>query len=137
MADIFTPEKRSLIMRAIKAHNTKPELAVRSILHRMGYRFRLHRHNLPGRPDIILPKHQKIVFVHGCFWHRHRNCKLSHKPKSNQSYWNPKLERNIKRDVKNRRALARLGWKTLVLWECQTRNPDKLLSLLHRFLDNK
>jgi DNA mismatch endonuclease (patch repair protein) len=135
MADIFTPEKRSEIMRAIRAYNTKPEVLVRRIIHRMGFRFRLHRNDLPGRPDIVLPKHRKIIQVHGCFWHGHRTCKLAHNPKSNQEYWGPKLARTIQRDAKNHRELKRLGWKVLILWECETRVSESLLKSLEKFLE--
>lgn len=122
-------------MRRIRKKDTKPELVVRRIAHRMGYRFRLHRSNLPGTPDLVFPRLKKLVFVHGCFWHQH-GCRLGAKqPSSNQDYWLPKLIRNVERD---RRATARLtqaGWDVLVIWECETRVPDGLSARLARFLE--
>ncbi len=115
--DTITPEKRSELMGRIRSKDTKPEIAVRSLLHGLGYRFRLHRKDLPGRPDIVLPKHRKIILVQGCFWHGH-NCSLASKPKSNQGYWNPKIISNQERDKRNIAALRTLGWEVLELWEC-------------------
>lgn len=123
-------------MAGIRSKDTKPELAVRSMLHKMGFRFRLHRSDLPGKPDIVLPKHRKIIFVHGCFWHQHRSCVFASRPASNVDYWKPKLEGNVKRDLRNRRRLRTLGWKSLVIWECQTRNPKQLMKILTAFLCN-
>jgi len=118
MPDRFSPAVRSRIMRRIRASDTKPELAVRSFLHRAGLRFRLHCRNLPGKPDIVLPRFRTIVLVHGCFWHQHGGCRLAKIPKSNRRYWVPKLRRTACRDKVNRRALAAMGWKVLVIWEC-------------------
>ncbi|HEY4134556.1 MAG TPA: very short patch repair endonuclease [Alphaproteobacteria bacterium] len=118
-----SPE-RSAIMRAIKGKDTKPELAVRSLLHRMGYRFRLHSKTLPGRPDLFLRRHSLAIFVHGCFWHRHANCKLASDPKSNVAYWQEKFSRNRRRDRAARTALTKAGIKSLVLWECEIRKGD-------------
>lgn len=134
MTDVFSPEKRSWIMSRVGGKNTKPELAVRSMIHRMGFRFRLHRRDLPGRPDVVLPRQQKVVFVHGCFWHGHKQCPRAARPTSNQDFWEKKLDANSRRDAKNLRKLRRLGWQTLVVWECETRNPDRLLGRLQRFL---
>lgn len=126
MTDRLTKSRRSWNMSRIKGRDTKPELAVRSILHRLGLRFRLHRRDLPGRPDIVLPKFKTVVFVHGCFWHRHRGCRFAYTPKSRSKFWGTKFDENIERDRRNLRDLARLGWIVLVVWECETRDPVKL-----------
>jgi DNA mismatch endonuclease (patch repair protein) len=121
---------RRRIMQSIRKTNTRPELSVRSALHRMGYRFRLHRQDLPGVPDIVLPRLRTVVLVHGCFWHQH-DCKLGRKqPKSNQDYWLPKLRRNMERDVSNAAALREAGWSVVVVWECETAAEVRLGSLL-------
>ncbi len=125
MADIYSEKRRSEIMGRIVSKDTLPEVRVRSVLHRMGYRFRLHRMNLPGKPDIVLPKWKTVIFVHGCFWHDH-NCCEGHIPKSNTSYWALKLERNRTRDLENAEKLKKLGWKRIVVWECQTGSLKKL-----------
>lgn len=119
MVDILTPERRSWNMSRIRSGDTKPEMIVRSLLHQMGYRFRLHRKDLPGKPDIVLPKYETAVFIHGCFWHRHKGCKLANIPKSNTDFWVNKFNRTIKRDKKNQLMLKDLGWKVIVLWECE------------------
>ena len=115
-------EQRSRNMSAIKSKNTKPEIAVRKLLHSMGYRFRLHSKNLPGSPDIVLPKYKTVIFVHGCFWHRHENCKYASTPKTRQEFWNKKFNENILRDKKNLEILSSLGWKIIIIWECEIRN---------------
>ena len=115
-------EQRSRNMSAIKSKNTKPEIKVRKILHSMGYRFRLHSKNLPGSPDIVLPKYKTVIFVHGCFWHRHENCKYASTPKTRQEFWNKKFNENILRDKKNLEILSSLGWKIIIIWECEIRN---------------
>ena len=131
--DTITPEERSVLMGRIRSKNTRPELAVRSLLHRLGYRFRLHRRDLPGRPDIVLPKHRKVILIHGCFWHGH-TCRLASKPKSNESYWSTKIESNRARDAQNIEALLLGGWSVLELWECEIRKfegiEEKLLTFL-------
>lgn len=135
MADSLTKARRSWNMSRIKGKDTAPEKIVRSILHRLGYRFRLHKTKLPGRPDVVLPKHQTIVFVHGCFWHRHKNCKDATMPKTRREWWQAKLEGNAARDRRNQSALRREGWRVLTVWECETEKPEKLtrrLSLLLR-----
>lgn len=137
MTDVFSKEKRSCIMAHVKGYDTKPEILVRSFIFRMGFRFRLHRRDLPGTPDIVLPRHSKVIFVHGCFWHGHKNCPRSKRPATNENFWNNKLDSNIKRDKLNRRELRRLGWKTLVVWECETKSPEKLLRKLERFLNDE
>lgn len=109
-------------MRRVRGSNTKPEVAVRRLLHAMGYRFRLHRADLPGKPDIVLPGRQAAIFVHGCFWHGHPGCEAARRPASNRAYWDRKLDGNIARDKRNRAALRRLGWRVLVLWECRLKS---------------
>lgn len=117
-------------MARIGAKNTKPEMAVRSTLHKLGYRFRLHSTDLPGKPDIVLKKYNTVIFVHGCFWHQHKGCKRSNMPKSNVAYWTSKLTRNSMRDRSNRKQLEHLGWTTLVIWECKTKNDQNLNNYL-------
>lgn len=131
--DTITPEARSALMSRIRSKNTKPEVTVRSILHAMGYRFRLHKKDLPGRPDIVLPRHKKIVLVQGCFWHGH-NCKLASKPKSNSDYWSKKISGNKERDNVNSAALRNCGWEILELWECEIRRNDNLEERLRKFM---
>ena len=109
-------------MASIRATDTRPEVAVRRLAHRLGYRFRLHRRDLPGKPDLVLPKHHAVVFVHGCFWHQHK-CLGGRLPASNQAYWGPKLARNVERDANARRALREMGWRVLTIWECQLGMP--------------
>lgn len=134
MADRITPEERSRIMSRIKGRETKPEKLVRSLLHGMGYRFRLHAKNLPGKPDIVLPRHNKVIFVHGCFWHGHKRCKRAKRPATRKEFWNRKIDGNIKRDEKVKRQLRALGWQVLVVWQCQTRDQKKLSKLLDKFM---
>jgi DNA mismatch endonuclease (patch repair protein) len=133
MVDRLTVEQRSRLMARIGPANTTPELRVRSLMHRLGYRFRLHRKDLPGTPDIVLPGRNAVVFVHGCFWHGHE-CKKDKMPKSRTEYWAPKIEANRSRDEKKRRQLRSLGWKVVSVWECELRNPDKLERKLVRAL---
>lgn len=126
MNDTLTPDQRSWVMGRVRSKNTQPELIVRSILHRMGYRFRINRRDLPGKPDIVLPKHKTVVFVHGCFWHRHRGCKNCTTPSTRREYWEEKFARNVQRDRSNRRELRAQGWKVIVAWECDVRrDPAK------------
>jgi len=134
MSDVFTREQRSRIMRRVKGRDTKPELLIRSMVHRMGFRFRVQGRDLPGNPDIVLPRHRKVIFVHGCFWHGHKRCPRSKRPATNTAFWNKKLDGNVERDKRFRRELRRLGWKTLIVWECETRKPERLLGRLERFL---
>lgn len=109
-------------MRAIRSKSTKPELLVRRAVHRMGYRYRLHRKDLPGKPDLVFAPRKKVIFVHGCYWHQHGSaaCKIARRPKSNQEYWLPKLDRNVQRDREHQAALEEAGWSVLVIWECET-----------------
>lgn len=136
MTDKLTPNKRSQNMRRIKSRNTSPELIVRKLTHRLGYRFRLHRKDLPGKPDIVFPSKKKVIFVHGCFWHQHLNkkCLDSRLPKSNQKYWVQKLERNKIRDKQAKINLTRLGWKYLIIWECEKINLENLKNKINKFL---
>ena len=119
-------EKRSRNMSAIKSKNTKPEIKVRKVLHSMGYRFRLHSKDLPGSPDIVLPKYKTVIFVHGCFWHRHKNCKYASTPKTRQEFWNKKFKENIKRDSEIQEKIKNLDWRSVVIWECETKNIENL-----------
>lgn len=127
---------RSANMRAIRSTGMKPELAVRKLVHSMGYRYRLHRSDLPGKPDLVFSSRLKIIFVHGCFWHSH-NCKLAHHPKSNSSYWQPKLAGNKRRDSRNSKILRSNGWRVRIVWECQTRNESVLRKKLNSFLSSE
>ena len=124
-------------MSRVKGRDTKPETLVRSFIHRMGYRFRIHRRDLPGNPDIVLPRHGKVIFVHGCFWHGHRQCPRSKRPTTNVSFWNKKLDGNIERDKHLAEEAPAMGWKVLIVWECETRKPEKLLLKLERFLHDE
>lgn len=118
MPDVVTAETRSRMMSGIRGRDTKPELAVRRYLHARGLRYRLHVRELPGRPDIVLPRHRTAVFVHGCFWHRHEGCRFAYTPKSRQEFWLPKLEGNAARDARDQQRLLDLGWHVEVVWEC-------------------
>jgi DNA mismatch endonuclease (patch repair protein) len=128
--DRLTPERRSWNMSRIKGRDTGLELVVRSALHRLGFRFRLHGRKLPGRPDVVLPRHRAVLFVHGCFWHRHRGCRFAYQPKSNISFWTNKFEETVARDSRNSKELRRLGWRVIVVWECQTADREALSARL-------
>lgn len=130
--DSLSKEHRSWNMSRIRSTDTKPEVIVRSFLHRNGFRFRLHVKDLPGHPDIVLPKYKTVIEVRGCFWHRHKNCPQATVPASNTLFWMEKFKQNIERDKKNERILERKGWKCLVVWTCQLRNPIFLESLPER-----
>lgn len=119
MADIVSTETRSMMMSGIKGKNTKPEMLVRSMLHKMGFRFRLHRKDLPGKPDIVLPRYRTVIFVHGCFWHRHDNCKFAYEPKSRRDFWETKFKANVQRHFTVENLLVEMGWKVIVIWECE------------------
>lgn len=134
MTDKISAERRSANMRAIRSRGMKPEIRVRQTAHGLGYRFRLHRNDLPGKPDLIFVRLNKVIFVHGCFWHQHQNCRDGHVPKSNRSYWKPKLARNAERDAEHLAALKANGWKSLVIWECEITDERKLSLRLKRFL---
>jgi DNA mismatch endonuclease (patch repair protein) len=122
-------------MSRIPSKDTSPERRVRSFLHLAGYRFRLHRKDLPGTPDIVLPKYRKVIFVHGCFWHRHEGCKFTYTPKTRIDFWQKKFEENIKRDQKNRDMLLQMGWKVEIVWECETKDESTLKNVLGRIFN--
>ena len=124
-------------MSRIRGRDTGPEVTVRSVLHRVGYRFRLQAAELPGRPDIVLPKYRTVVFVHGCFWHRHKDCRFAYRPKSRVEFWQKKFDENIGRDAQARRRLRKLGWRVVVVWECQTVSRERLSIRLERVLSRK
>ncbi len=121
-------------MSRVRARNTLPELTVRSALHGMGFRFRLHSRDLPGKPDIVLPRYHKVIYVHGCFWHQHKGCLKAKRPRTNQDFWNAKLDRNIARDQENYRDLCLRDWECLIVWECQTLDSNDLVERLRSFL---
>lgn len=130
MTDRVNAAARSKMMAAVRGADTAPELFVRKALFRAGFRFRLHAKGLPGKPDIVLPKHKTVVFVHGCFWHGHR-CRRGKRPATNQDFWNTKIDGNIRRDRRDRSRLTALGWRTVVIWQCNLeRSTDRLLQLL-------
>lgn len=122
-------------MASVRSRNTGPEMVVRRVLHALGFRFRLHRRDLPGSPDIVLPKHNLAIFVHGCFWHRHPGCAKATEPKSRQEYWQPKFERNVERDRKAIADLVAANWRVLIIWQCETRDTSHIASTLARELD--
>jgi len=130
MADRISKEHRSWNMSRIRSTNTRPELIVRLLLHKMGYRFRLHRKDLPAKPDIVIPKFKTVIFVHGCFWHKHKRCVDGHIPASNRNYWKSKIDSNVKRDKKNLKELKKMGWSVLVIWECQCKNANKIINII-------
>jgi DNA mismatch endonuclease (patch repair protein) len=126
-------------MRSIRSKNTTPELMARRLIHSMGYRYQLHARDLPGKPDIVFAKYKAVIFVHGCFWHLHSKCREGRIPSSNVSYWSPKLQRNVDRDIENQKTLRKTGWRILVLWECELRiqNCDRLEKRISRFLEHR
>lgn len=136
MTDVLTPEQRRRNMAAIRGKDTKPELVVRSLVHAMGFRFRLHRRDVPGRPDLVFMGRRKVIFVHGCFWHRHDGCRFAATPKTRAEFWQRKLEGNRRRDRDALAALAKLGWDTLVIWECEVAQAD-LATRIRRFLERR
>jgi DNA mismatch endonuclease, patch repair protein len=133
--DNLTPARRSELMRRVRSKNTKPELEVRRILSRLGIRYGLHKRGLPGTPDIVLSTRRIAIFVHGCFWHRHnKSCRLTSNPKSRSEFWREKFDRNRARDTSNQARLKRLGWRIVVVWQCQTSNQDSLERRLKKLL---
>ena len=134
MADSFSSEQRSRNMRAVKARDTKPEVSVRRLVHSLGYRFRLYRRDLPGTPDLAFIAKRKAIFVHGCFWHRHKYCPRGSAPQSNTEFWLAKLDKNVKRDARAIKELRSSGWKVLVLWECKLSDSEGLRRMIKRFL---
>ena len=137
MTDRLTSKRRSWLMSRVRSKDTTPELIVRRLVHAIGHRFRLHRSDLPGKPDLVLPRHKKIIFVHGCFWHRHKGCRKAGVPKSRTAFWVGKFENNVKNDARNIGILKKRRWKVLVVWQCQTTDRDKLEKRLRRFLDEQ
>jgi DNA mismatch endonuclease (patch repair protein) len=134
--DTLTPAERSERMARVRSKGTKPEWAVRRLVHSLGFRYRLHNQKLPGKPDLVFGTRRKIIFVHGCYWHRHNpRCPLTRMPKSKLDFWRPKLEANHKRDDKNKRRLRAAGWDVLVLWECQLRDMSGITDRITRFLE--
>ena len=131
--DRLTSERRSALMSKVRGKNTTPEIVVRKLAHRLGFRFRLHRRDLPGSPDIVFPSRRAVIFVHGCFWHGHE-CSKGRLPKSNQAFWSEKIERNKERDGQNARALRRLGWRVLAIWQCELKDAARVERRLVRFL---
>ena len=127
-----SPEKSSNRLAAVGSRDTAPEWIVRRMFHGMGLRFRLHRNTLPGCPDIVLPRWSTVVFVSGCFWHRHSGCRLAQDPQRNSEFWQAKFRRNVERDRENQRELRRLGWRVVTIWECETKSPERLLRRLRR-----
>lgn len=134
MSDHLDSESRSKLMRRVRGKDTKPELVVRRLAHALGYRFRLHRPDLPGHPDIVFPSKRKIVFVHGCFWHRHQACQRASTPMTRREFWEAKFDRNRDRDARKERELRQAGWDVLVLWECETNRPQHIVEQLQEFL---
>ncbi|MFO7904035.1 MAG: very short patch repair endonuclease [Planctomycetota bacterium] len=133
--DSLTSTQRSERMSRVKAKDTKPELRVRRLVHGLGYRYRLHKRKLPGCPDLVFASRRKVIFVHGCFWHRHPGCRNTRLPKSKLDFWKPKLEANRERDLRNQRLLRQLGWTYLVVWECETGDVDRLAKKIVKFLE--
>lgn len=136
MADRVTPAKRSEIMRAVKGKNTKPEMIVRSAAHRLGLRFRLHDQSLPGKPDLVLARWKTVIFVNGCYWHRHHSCRKATTPKSNTEFWQAKFACNQARDRRNRRQLVAAGWRVLTIWQCEARSQEQAMALLSTMFRN-
>lgn len=132
--DIIDEQARSRMMGRIRGKDTKPEMAVRRLAHRLGFRFRLHRRDLPGSPDLVFPGRKKVVFVHGCYWHRHPGCRMAYEPKSNVAFWTEKFAKNVARDEKALADLKNQGWDTLVIWECEVENLALIASRLSAYL---
>ena len=134
MTDTVDPAKRSEIMSRIRSRDTKPEMIVRRIAHGLGFRFRLHRRDLPGSPDLVFPRYKSVIMVHGCFWHRHPGCKYATSPKTRVSFWENKFKGNVVRDRRNETALHDLGWRVLVIWECETKDKEAVAERIEGFL---
>lgn len=136
MVDIFSKAKRSEIMKKVGPKNSKPELFIRSLVHSLGYRFRLHRKDLPGTPDLVFQKYKKVIFINGCFWHGHKDCRKSRLPETNKEFWENKISKNIKNDQKVRKKLLELGWENMTIWECEVKkkNIDDLTQRIIEFL---
>ncbi|HXM51577.1 MAG TPA: DNA mismatch endonuclease Vsr [Pyrinomonadaceae bacterium] len=136
MADVLTPQQRSFNMSRIRNRDTRPEMIVRSIVHRMGYRYRLHKSDLPGKPDLVLVRHRKIIDVYGCFFHMHKCRYGSVVPATNAKFWKAKRLSNVKRDRRNLRALKREGWRVMIVWECETRSIPALVERIEKYLSS-
>ena len=134
MTDIVDSQKRSEMMSRIRGRDTKPEIIVRRIAHRLGFRFRIHRKDLPGCPDIVFPRYRAVIMVHGCFWHRHPGCRYAYTPKTRVRFWQDKFESNVVRDSRNETALHELGWRVLVIWECETKDLGAVEDRIKEFL---
>lgn len=134
--DTLSPVQRSELMSRVRSKDTKPEMRVRRMVHAMGYRYRLHHGKLPGCPDMVFPERRKIIFVHGCFWHRHEDCRRNRTPKSRREFWDAKLEKNRLRDLENQSKLRSLGWDVLVVWECETEEAAGLPGRIMSFLED-
>ena len=134
MIDHISPERRSWLMSRVRSKDTTPELRVRQMAHRVGLRFRLHRRELPGKPDLVFPRLRTVIFVHGCFWHRHPGCSKASTPKSRTEFWNSKFVQNERRDVENKKLLKRLGWQVITIWECETKTDQALKRALRPLL---
>ena len=135
MVDLLSPSERSERMSRIRSSNTAPEVALRRAMHALGFRFRLHSKGLPGKPDIVLPRYKTVIFVHGCFWHRHRGCKVATTPKTNTEFWVEKFDRNVVRDERTREQLEGLGWRVIVVWECELRSANQVAGAVRRVAD--
>jgi DNA mismatch endonuclease (patch repair protein) len=135
MVDNVSSERRSHIMSKVRSRNTSPELRVRKAAHALGLRFRLHRKDLPGKPDLVFPKLKTAVFVNGCFWHQHSGCRRAQTPKTRPEFWDNKFRNNITRDAQNTAALEQAGWKVVVIWECETKTEDSILQAIHRVVE--
>ena len=133
--DSLSPTERTQRMRLVRGRDTRPEWLTRRLAHGMGFRYRLHRRDLPGCPDLVFPSRRKVIFVHGCFWHRHDGCRLARLPKSRLAFWRPKLEGNKARDARHLLDLAQLGWRSLVIWECELSNLDQVREVMRIFLE--
>jgi len=137
MTDHVNPKKRSEIMRAVRGKHTGPEMMVRKAAHSLGLRYRLHRPDLPGKPDLVFPKWRTAIFVHGCFWHRHSKCSKATTPKSNADFWNKKFARNVERDAEAAEMLKELGWRVLIIWQCEATSPEATATLLRKHFSNR
>lgn len=137
MADHVDSAKRSLIMAAVHSKHTKPELLARKIVHGLGYRYRLHSGKLPGHPDLVFPGRRKVVFVHGCFWHRHPGCAKASSPKTRPDFWEAKFQANVARDARTQREIESQGWKVFTVWQCELKDPERLAGRLNEFLSEE
>lgn len=136
MVDVLTPEQRRKNMSRIRGKDTNPEIQLRSMLHRAGYRFRLHYKKLPGSPDIVLPKYRTAIFVHGCFWHRHQGCKYATNPETRSDFWQKKFKENVERDARNRKQVIAAGWRVITVWECDLKSePKRIFQRICRALE--